>query len=330
MADMIQNIATGAKANIDTALEAGTIGPGTLVITSDTTEAAFIDESGNVDFLKETLGEDVTINGVNVGGLTDGLTLSKDMTVAQIMKKMLQKAIPATYTAPKVAIANNGGQAAGNVEAGTSVTMKLKATFTQNDAGALTTMNIKKGAEVVATGSDATLTYEAAEALVVGDETVSFTAEATYEEGATKKNNLGEDSPNGKITAGTITSSKYNLIGLRNAFYGCGVGAVPELTSDIVRGLSGKKLNPAANTTLTISVAEGQQYILFAYPSSLRDVTTVKYEETNDATYAQNFTKTLVNVADARGGENGLKEYKVYSYAMDIPAPAAMTFTVTI
>lgn len=323
-------IATGAKENIQSALDSGKITPLTLVVTSDTNESAFIDVDGNVDYLKERLGEDIKINGANVGGLTDGTTLTADMTVAQVLKKMLQKAVPATYTAPKIAIANNGGQVAGNVEAGTSVTPKLKATFTQNDAGALTALNIKKGTEVVATGTSASLTYAATEALIVGDGTVSFTAEATYADGEIKKNNLGEDSPTGQILAGTITSTAYNIVGKRNAFYGCGVGSLPELTSDLVRGLSNKKLAPANGNTLTINVAEGQQYIVFAYPSTLRNVTTIKYEETNDATYAQNFDKTLVNVADARGGENGLMEYKVYTYVMDIPAPAAMTFTVTI
>lgn len=327
---MLKDIATGPKANIQSALESGKLAPGALVITSDTNEIAFIDKDSNVDFLKDTLGEDITVNGVNVGGLTDGKVLSKDLTVAELVKLMVQKAIPATYTAPSVTIANNAGTAAGTVEAGTSVTPKLKATFTQNDAGAITAINIKKGAEVVATGTGTTLDYVASEALVVGDESVDFTATATYEAGEVKKNNLGEDSPNGKIEAGTVTSSKYTFTGKRNAFYGCGVGSIPEITSDLVRGLSGKKLNPAAGTVLTINVAEGQQYIMFAYPATLRDVSTIKYEETNDATYAQNFTKTTVSVADARGGSNGLKDYKVFTYAMDIPAPAAMTFTVTI
>jgi hypothetical protein len=42
------------------------------------------------------------------------------------------------------------------------------------------------------------------------------------------------------------------------------------------------------------------------------------------------FTKTTINVADARGGENGMTSYKVYSYAMAIPAAAPMTFKVTL
>ena len=45
---------------------------------------------------------------------------------------------------------------------------------------------------------------------------------------------------------------------------------------------------------------------------------------------ASNFTKHTINVADARGGENGLMSYKVYTYAMTVPATAAMTFTVVI
>ena len=54
------------------------------------------------------------------------------------------------------------------------------------------------------------------------------------------------------------------------------------------------------------------------------------YVETNDTGRAASFTKTTVNVADARGGENGLVEYKVYSYRMASPAAASMTFKVTI
>ena len=45
---------------------------------------------------------------------------------------------------------------------------------------------------------------------------------------------------------------------------------------------------------------------------------------------ATSFTKTTIDVADARGGTNGLKSYKVYTYKMAVPAAAPMTFKVTI
>lgn len=56
----------------------------------------------------------------------------------------------------------------------------------------------------------------------------------------------------------------------------------------------------------------------------------VKYVEANDEGMASSFTKKTIDVADARGGENGLMSYKVYTYAMAVPAAAPMTFTVTI
>ena len=52
--------------------------------------------------------------------------------------------------------------------------------------------------------------------------------------------------------------------------------------------------------------------------------------EANDSGMASSFTKTLVDVADARGDNDGLMSYKVYTYAMAVPAAAGMTFKVTI
>ena len=322
-------LALGAKEDIQTAITEETIGPGALVIT-DNNEMAFVRDDKTVDFLKETVGEDIQVNGVNIGNLTDGKTISRDLTLAQFIKQMVQKAIPASYTQPSVSLVNNGGQAAGNVEAGSSVNIKLRANFTKNDAGDLTALGIKKGAEQVATGSSSPVDYSSTEALVVGDETVTFTATATYGEGEIKNNNLGEPSPDGHITAGSKNSSGYSITGRRNAFYGTGVGATPELNSANIRSLTNKKLSPANGNTITINVAAGQQYVIIAYPATLRDITQIKYEETNDIGALSKFTKTQVQVADARGGENGLMDYKVYSYGMAVPAPAAMTFTVTI
>ena len=113
-------------------------------------------------------------------------------------------------------------------------------------------------------------------------------------------------------------------------FYGTGVGELPELNSETIRGLANKKLNPTNGYVFTIPIAIGQQYVIFAYPNTLKDVTQVMYVETNDTGMASSFTKTLVDIADARGGENGKKSYKVYSYRMSTPAAAGMTFKVTI
>lgn len=326
---MKTKIGSGNKSALAGAIEAGTIDSGDIVFLKDTEEAAFIKADNKPMYVKSRTQESIQVNGVTGLGIANGQTIPAGKSLDEIVKMLVQKAVPATYTKPSVSITNNGGQASGAVEAGTSITPKLRATFNKNDAGNLTKIEVMMGADSVGSGTESPYDY-AGEAIVVGDETVSFSAKATYEEGSIKNDNLGQPSPNGHIAAGSVTSSAYNISGQRNLFYGTGVGATPELTSDMVRKLANKKLNPTQGLVFNIPIAIGQKYVIFAYPATLRDVNQVMYVETNDPGMASSFTKTLIDVADARGGQNGLKSYKVYSYAMATPAAAGMTFKVTI
>lgn len=320
--------AFGSKDNIETAKTNGLIDAYDALFL-DNGEMGWIDKSGNTVINTPRTQTAIAVNGVTGLGIGNGETIPAGKTIDEVVKMLIQKAIPATYTKPTVAIANNGGQASGNVEAGSSITPKLKATFTKNDAGDLTAISIKKGSTDVANGTTSPLTYNG-EAIVIGDETITFSASATYGDAPVKNNNLGNESKENWFAGGTVTSGNYSITGKRNLFYGTGVGAVPTVNSAMVRGLTNTKLAPAANTTFTINVAVGQQYIAFAYPADLRDVNNVTYVEANDSGMASSFTKTTVEVADARGGENGLKSYKVYTYYMAVPAAAGMTFTVKI
>lgn len=321
--------ATGEKANIESAKQAGTVDANDFVVTSDTDELAYINKSGETRFIKSKSSKSYTLNGTSLGALASGQTIPEGIDMDGLLKLITQKPIPASYTQPSVAIANNGGQASGAVEAGTSVTPKLRATFKKNDAGTLTKLEILKGGVSLGSGTNTPYDYSG-EAIVVGDESVSFTAKATYGQGEIKNNNLGQPSPNGRIEAGSKTSSGYSITGQRNLFYGTGIGDLPELNSDNVRKLANKRLNPTNGMVFNINIATGQQYVIFAYPATLKDVTQVMYVETNDTGVASSFEKKLVDVADARGDQNGLKQYKVYSYKMATPAAAGMTFKVTI
>lgn len=329
MADQKIKWSTGEKAKIEEAKRAGKIDVNDLVITSDTDQLAFINKHGETKFIKDRTTEPVQFKGTSIGNWTDGKTVPEGLTFTEWLKQAAQKAIPATYSKPTVSIANNGGQASGAVESGTSITPKLRATFNKNDAGNLTKIEVLKGGTSVGNDTNSPYNYTG-NAIVIGDETISFTAKATYEEGEIKNNNLGEPSPDGHVLAGSVTSSVYNITGQRNLFYGTGIGELPELNSGTIRSLVNKKLNPTQGYSFNINIAVGQQYVIFAYPATLRDVNQVMYVETNDTGMASSFTKTLVDVADARGGENGLKQYKVYSYRMATPAAAALTFKVTI
>ena len=325
---VISKHAFGSKENVETAKSNGTIGPNDVLFL-DNREIGWIAKDGSTVMSTSRTQEAITVNGVTGLGISDGATISAGTSLDEFVKMVVQKAIPATYTKPTVSIANNGGQASGNIEAGTTISPKLKATFTKNDAGDLENIVIKKGSTEVATGTESPLTYTG-EDIVIGDESITFSASATYGDAPVKTNNLGAESTENWFAGGTVNSSNYVVTGKRNLFYGTGVGSIPEVNSVMVRGLVNKKLAPAQGTSFNINVAVGQQYIVFAYPSSLRDVSNVTYVEANDSGMASNFEKLIIDVADARGGANGIMSYKVYTYEMAVPAAAAMTFKVTI
>ena len=327
MATMSKN-AFGSKANIEAAKAAGTIDQYD-VLYLDTQEIGWIDKNGNTVMSTTRTQVPIEVNGVDGLGINNGETIPAGTSVDDIVRMLVQKAIPATYAKPVVSLTNNGGQVSGNIEAGTSITPKLRAAFTQNDAGDLSAISIKQGTNEVANGVATPLDY-VGEPIVIGDETITFVASATYGDAPVKTNNLGRESKENWFAGDTVNSSGYSVTGKRKLFYGTGVGSVPTITSDVVRDLANTKLAPTQGYSFNVNVDVGQQYVVVAYPADLRDVDNITYVEANDANMASNFTKQTIDVADARGGENGLKSYKVYTYEMAIPAAAGMTFKVTI
>lgn len=320
--------AFGSKENIETAKANGTIDEYDILYLSNK-EIGWIDKNGDTIISTTRIQEDITVNGVTGLGIENGGTIPSGKSLDEIVKMLVQKAVPATYTMPTVSLGNYGGQASGSVESGTTITPKLRATFVKNDAGDLISISIKNGDTSVADGTTSPLDYTGDD-IVIGDETITFVASATYDDAPVKTDNLGNESKDNWFAGGNVVSSNYNIAGQRNMFYGTGVGAIPELTSDVVRSLTNKKLNPTQEYTFTFNVEVGQQYIIIAYPATLRDINSVTYVEANDSGMASNFTKTLVDVADARGGTNGTMSYKVFTYSMLVPASAKMTFKVTI
>ena len=150
MADLkMTKHAFGSKENIETAKAAGTIDAYDVLHLSNG-EMGWIAADGSTVINTPRTQEAITVNGVTGLGIGNGQTIQAGASIDEIVRMLVQKAVPATYTKPSVSLANNGGQAAGNVEAGTSITPKLKATFNQNDAGDLTAISIKKGSDAVA------------------------------------------------------------------------------------------------------------------------------------------------------------------------------------
>ena len=319
----------GPEDGIDAKIEDSTINGSDIVITSDTDSIFFVDnqkQKHNLGSSKTKQEHTVNLGGGSLGGLTDGTEIPEGTTLDQFIAMLTAKAVKPTYSQPGVTCRVSTGTAAGSYEVGTEINTTIQGTFTQNDAGELTTIEILKNGVSVLSQATSPITSEA-QTFTLGEETVSFTAKATYAAGPVKNDNLGQPSPDGQIKAGSKTSSAVSFTGKRNLFYGTGVGAAPEATSEIVRGLANKKLGPANGTSFNINVAVGQQYVIIAYPATLRDLTKCFYVEQN-TDLAANFEKSNISVQGANGAAGA--DYKVYVYEMAIPAAAGMTLQVQI
>lgn len=330
MADKIVKFYHGASTGIQDKIDDGTINESDLIITADTDELVYIDENKQQKPLGSSKSKqewEVQLgSGGTVGGLKTGDTIPEGTTLDQLIKLLTQKSVPATYVQPGVTCRVSSGTSAGNYEAGTEISTTIQGTFTQNDAGALTTIEVLKGSSSILSSPTSPVTTDA-QTFTLGDEIISFTAKATYAEGAIKNDNLGQPSPDGHVPEGSKTSSAVNFVGKRNLFYGTGVGSAPEQSSSTVRALTNKQLGPSNGTSFNINVSAGQQYVVIAYPSNLRDMTKCFYVEQNTDLVA-NFTKSTINVEGANGFT--ASEYKVYVYEMAIPAAAGMTLQVQI
>ena len=314
---------TGSKDGIDNQIAANRIDAGDVILTSDTDELVFINPESEKRIIKSKTQQAYTLNGTDLGALRDGAVIEAGTDIDELLRLITTKVIPATYEEPTVKIVAGGDI---EYEIGSSVSATLHSQFMQNDAGALTAHNILKNGEIIYEGQTASL-IESLDNFIITEEAVSFESQASYGAGEIKNNNLNEASPEGAIAAGSITSEPIVYKGYRNLFYGTGIGELPELNSESIRALN-SQLNPVNGIDFSVSIEEGEQYVIFAYPSTLEDVKQITYVQMNDTEMAPSFTKTLVQVEGANGYQP--IEYKVYTYKTDMPVVSKVTFKVEI
>lgn len=146
---------------------------------------------------------------------------------------------------------------------------------------------------------------------VVDGTSYSITATASYGAGAIPKTALGQDYADGQIKAGSKQATKGTITGYRNGFYGTTTTqSSGTFESDNIRALTATNKAVTAGTVWNISIPVGARSVIFAYPSSVRDVNSVQDVNGLNAEVKTAFTQVLVNVA----GANGYSpiEYKVY------------------
>ena len=146
---------------------------------------------------------------------------------------------------------------------------------------------------------------------VVDDTSYSITATASYGAGAIPNTALGQEYADGQIKAGSKSATKGTITGYRNGFYGTTTSqSSGTFESDNIRALTATNKAVTAGTVWNISIPVGARSVIFAYPATIRDVTSVLDANGLNAEIKTAFTKVQAQVAGANG-YNPI-EYKVY------------------
>ena len=301
------------------------------------TGSAWSAMDGNYNANNVYLDADIKMAGnyTQVGNLTKSQNgtatfATKGKSIAEALTDIFSKRLqPGTPIAPAVTLTFGQAKA---YEVGTTVSPTYSASlsagsYTYGPATGITATSWEITDTAGNTADTATGSF--ADVVVADNTNYKITAKANYGEGAVAKDNLGSDSnPVVKIAAGSATKTSGAITGYRNTFYGA-VTEKAEVTSTIIRGLSGKSNAAWSNgQSFTVNIPVGAVRVIFAYPATLQDVSSVKDVNGLNAEIKSAFTKSAVTVAGA-GADTGI-EYKVYVTDFAEPVAEANSYTVKI
>lgn len=145
-----------------------------------------------------------------------------------------------------------------------------------------------------------------------------ISASVSYSDGTIPKTNLQNDYLEGQIKSNTLPIITTNIVkGHRNIFYGA-LTNKEELTSDIIRALTGKTIEK----NFSINVPIGTQRILFAFPKETNqdDFKSAKNLNTAAAEVKSRFQKLIMPVA----GENNYNPIDYNVFILDYANPTTI------
>lgn len=232
-------------------------------------------------------------------------------------------------TQPSVALASSQVKA---YEVGTSVTPAYTATFNPGsyEYGPDTGVTVESWEVTDTNGGSKDTASGTFDPFTVEDDTnYSMTAKATHTAGATPKTALENEYAAGQIKAGTKQATKSKISGYRNSFYGTLEAKDGAINSALVRSLPVKSNKALANgNTFTISIPVGALRVMFAYPATLRDVSSVQDVNGMNAEIKSAFTMNNVDV-EGTSGYTAIG-YKVYVMDLAKANDTVNTYKVTI
>ena len=274
---------------------------------------------------------------IEVGQIKNGEVIEKETSFTDFVKRLLLTTYQPEFQSPSVSLSSNS---ATRVEAGTVKDLVLSVNFDKgsilgdfdadgvwqfeekqnNRAGEADEFTIQ-GANLGLANEDTLVGYTVSE----GEN--NFTASVSHLEGPQPYDS--DEGNYGSPLAAGVLGAEMIIYGKRNLFYGSDVvDGDPYTVSDEIRELSNTYLNPSNNTSFTINIPAGAKKVVFAYPATIQDVSSVTYVEGMNAEVRSAFDKEVFEVEGANG-YNPI-DYKVYTFTPSAPFENEATYDVTI
>ena len=272
----------------------------------------------------------VTTSAIGNITLTNGQATiaAAGKNLKQVFDTIFVKEKNPSITQPSVKVSLAG---AGAKEVGTKVTPSYTAEFSAGkyEFGPATGCSITSWSVTDTNNAEPlnTATGSFAEITVADDTNYKVTATGNFSEGAIPKTNVGNEYASGKIVAGSKSATSSAITGYRNSFYGT-LTEKGELTSDIIRSLGKSNKALTNGNTFDITIPVGAKRVVFAYPATLRDVTSVKDVNGLNAEISGAFTKSTLSI-EGLNNFQGIN-YKVYVTDFAEAVATANTYKVTI
>lgn len=269
-----------------------------------TGSSKYIRENGNwIEYVVDSMLSTGSTNPVENKAITKILNLILDVISE-----------PPTYIQPTTTITN----ITQTVEYGSTLNNNITITFTQNDAGILTSYELFRNNTIYSNNQITNINETNIQS------GITYYGKCCYNEGITKTNNLGIPDSTNKILAGCIDSISRTITPSLKYFWGAS-NTIP-ITSNDIRNLSN---NMFANTsTITLSTGISYTNFIVAIPNN-KHISTVIDTTNLNANITSNYLLTNNNfqVADASGN---LKSYNLYVMTTAIPYNPSANHIITI
>lgn len=273
----------------------------------------------------------ITTTAVGNITLTDGQATiaAAGKNLKQVFETIFVKEENPKTTKPSVSLTFNNAKA---YEVGTQVAPTYSATFNSGKYSYNTSTGVTVNSwEVTNSDGDVLTTDKGSFNLITitDDTSYTVTAKANYSDGIIPSTNLGNDYADGQILASSTSASKGPMTGYRKTFYGTLEDKELELNSATVRGLNNSTDKASANgDSILVNIPVGAMRVVFAYPATLNDLSSVTDTNGLGAEILSGFSLINVDVNGYNGYE--AKSYKVYYIDYANPNDTANSYTFTI